>query len=176
MKSTRAVAALLAVGALLAGCSGEKEKAAVPEAPERLCWGAFEGKAVVPLLGSGKKITDESRDTFSLPADLKQVTCRVGMDGAILLTASAWRKPLGSDAFWQSTDPLHPDKLDFGRKGLVFDSGALLLYTCRTPTEAFELELDISYTVSDRNDARARNTQLMKDFQAFASKELHCAP
>ncbi|MCB5181785.1 hypothetical protein [Streptomyces antimicrobicus] len=131
---------------------------------------------MVPLLGSGKKVSEDTRDTFSLPADLKKVTCRVELDGATLMTAQAWRKPLGADAFWQSFDPLHPAKLDFGRKGLVWDYGATLLHTCRTPTEAFELELEISHVPSELDSAKVRalDTQLMKDFQAFTRKALNC--
>ncbi|MBW5486330.1 cell division control 45 family protein [Streptomyces bambusae] len=169
---------MLAAGVLLAGCSGEEKKAAPPEVPERLCWGAFDGKTVLPLLGSGKKVTEDTRDAFALPADLDKVTCRVQMDGATTMTAFAWRKPLGSDAFWQAYDALHPDKLDLGRKGLVWDGGATLLYTCRTPTEAFELELRISNGPAsiDSAKAKAMNTQLMKDYQDFTRKQLTCAP
>ncbi|MFG2984782.1 hypothetical protein ACGFYQ_26600 [Streptomyces sp. NPDC048258] len=176
--SLRAVAAVVAVGALLAGCSAEPEKAGAPEAPARLCWGAFAGKDVAPLLGSGRKITEDTRDAFSLSADLKKITCRVQLDGATLLTAQVSRKPLGSDAFWQSFDPLHPDKLDFGRKGLVWDFGATLLYTCKTPTEGFELELEISHNPSDLDSAKVRalDTQLMKDLQDSTRKQLNCAP
>ncbi len=176
--SLRVAAAVVAACALLAGCAEKKGEATVPEAPAKVCWEAFDGKAVLPLLGSGKRVTEDTRDPFALPADLKSVTCRVGVDGATLLTAQAARKPLGSDAFWQSFDSLHPDKLDFGRKGLVWDFGATLLYTCRTPTDSFELELEISHVPTDLESkkVRALNTQLMKDYQAFTRDKLNCAP
>lgn len=176
--SLRAVAAVVAACALLAGCSDKKEKATAPEAPAKVCWEAFDGTAVLPLLGRGKRVTEDTRDMFALPADLKTVTCRVGVDGATLLTGQVSRKPLGSDAFWQSFDPLHPVKLDFGRKGLVWDFGATLLYTCRTPTESFELELEISHNPTDLESAKVRalDTQLMKDFQEFTRNKLNCAP
>ncbi|MFD7559064.1 hypothetical protein ACFV9E_31590 [Streptomyces sp. NPDC059835] len=176
--SLRVVAVVAAAGALLAGCSEKKEKATAPEAPARVCWDAFDSKTVLPLLGTGKKVTEDTRDAFALPADLKTVTCRVGVDGATTLTGQVSRKPPGSDAFWQAFDPLHPAKLDFGRKGLVWDFGATLLYTCRTPTESFELELEISHNPTDMKSAevRALNTRLMKDFQDFTRKQLNCAP
>ncbi|MFK0048165.1 hypothetical protein ACIQU4_29575 [Streptomyces sp. NPDC090741] len=177
-RSSRAVAAVAVAGALLGGCSGKQEKVATPEVPQRLCWGAFEGKAVAPLLGGGRKIAEDTRDAFSLATDLKTITCRVQLDGKTLFTAQIGRTPLGSDAYWQSFDPLHPDKLDFGRKGLVWDFGATLLTTCRTPTEAFELELKISHVPSDLDSAKVRalDTQLMKDFQGSTRKQLDCAP
>ncbi|MFB7466269.1 hypothetical protein ACFCZ1_22730 [Streptomyces sp. NPDC056224] len=177
-RSAGAAVAVLAVGVLLAGCSDKKENATASEMPERLCWGAFDAKTVAPLLGSGKKITEDTRDAFSLAADLNKITCRVQLDGATVMTAFAWRKPLGSDAFWQAYDPLHPDKLDMGRKGLVWDGGAALLYTCRTPTEAFELELRIDNGPASIDSAKAKalNTQLMKDYQDSTRKQLNCAP
>ncbi|MFB6616437.1 hypothetical protein ACFCV9_19880 [Streptomyces sp. NPDC056367] len=179
--SLRAVAAVVAACALLAGCSeksDKKEKARAPEAPAKVCWEAFDGAAVVPLLGTGKQVTEDTRDVFALPADGKTVTCRVGVDGATTLTGQVSRKPLGSDAFWQAFDPMHPEKLDFGRKGLVWDFGATLLYTCRTPTESFELELEISHNPTDMESTKVRalNTQLMKDFQDFTRTRLNCAP
>ncbi|MET9322914.1 hypothetical protein ABZX75_22360 [Streptomyces sp. NPDC003038] len=171
------MAAVVVAGALLAGCSEKEDKATAPEVPERLCWGAFEGKTVASLLGSGKKIAEDTRDTFSLPTDLKTITCRVQLDGATVMTAQVNRMPLGSDAFWQSFDPQHPDKLDFGRKGLVWDGGATLLYTCRTPTASFEVELEIDNgpALVDSAKARSLNTQLMREFQDSTGKQLNCA-
>ncbi|MEV7526201.1 hypothetical protein [Streptomyces sp. NPDC091371] len=180
-RSARAFAAtVLAAGALLAGCSDgsdEQQASTASEMPERLCWGAFDAKTVAPLLGSGKRITEDTRDVFSLAADLDKITCRVQLDGKTVMTAFAWRKPLGSDAFWQAFDPLRPEKLDMGRKGLVWDGGAALLYTCRTPTESFELELttDNGPASMDSTEAKALNAQLMKDYQDFTRKQLNCA-
>ncbi|MFE2877066.1 hypothetical protein ACFXG6_29255 [Streptomyces roseus] len=175
----RSVAAVLVAGILLAGCSGKKEKATTAsELPERLCWGAFDAKVVAPLLGKGKKVTEDTRDAFSLAADLDKITCRVQLDGATVMTAFAWRKPSGSDSFWQALDPLHPEKLDLGRKGLVWDGGATLLYTCRTPAESFELELSIDNGPASVESAKAKalNAQLMKEYQDFTRKRLNCAP
>ncbi|MFF3649510.1 hypothetical protein ACFYXV_12735 [Streptomyces sp. NPDC002181] len=169
----------MTAGILLVGCSGNEEKAATAsEMPERLCWGAFDAKVVAPLLGNGKKITEDTRDAFSLAADLDKITCRVQLDGATAMTAFAWRKPSGSDSFWQALDSLHPEKLDLGRKGLVWDGGATLLYTCRTPEGSFELELGIDNGPASIDSAKAKllNAQLMKDYQDFTRKRLNCAP
>ncbi|MFE5534965.1 hypothetical protein [Streptomyces sp. NPDC056492] len=169
----------MTVGILLAGCSGNEEKAATAsEMPERLCWGAFDAKVVAPLLGNGKKITEDTRDAFSLAADLDKITCRVQLDGATAMTAFAWRKPSGSDSFWQALDSLHPEKLDLGRKGLVWDGGATLLYTCRAPAESFEVELGIDNGPASIDSAKAKtlNAQLMKEYQDFTRKQLNCAP
>lgn len=121
---------------LLSACSGESEQAAAV-LPDRVCWGstgAFSGKDLGPVTGSGQKVRDDSPAAFDLPQDNKKTSCTLYVDGDIRFHAGAWRLGPGQDFFWDTQEKQHPDKLDMGNKGLVWDDGAVVALTCKRGT------------------------------------------
>ncbi|MCX4629633.1 hypothetical protein [Streptomyces sp. NBC_01443] len=171
------VIGVVSAGLLLSACSGESEQAAAV-LPDRVCWGtgAFSGKELAPLAGSGQKVRDDSPATFDLPQDNKKTSCTLYVDGDIRFHAGAWRLGPGQDFFWDTQQKQHPDKLDLGNKGLVWDDGAVVALTCKRADATFELELslDNGSLPGVPKDPRPYFTGLMEQYHEFATKQLRC--
>ncbi|MFF6790103.1 hypothetical protein ACFY9C_13575 [Streptomyces filamentosus] len=174
--STAAVAA-----GLLVGCAAGEEKS-VPELPERICWGgAFAGSDVTPLLPPGKKaeFSPLAGRPFILTGDVDSAVCTLYVDGNTKFQASAEFEEFEESIEWSSWDSADPKPLDVGEKGIVFDRGALAYFTCepaknpRSPGKYIELEITAD-GAPDKVKLQAALPVLMKEFMAFAQRELKC--
>ncbi|MET9959102.1 hypothetical protein ABZ128_08450 [Streptomyces sp. NPDC006326] len=175
----RFVVGATTAGLLLSACSSGQSAQEAASLPERVCWGAgvFESDDVAPLVGQGKRVRDDSPAMFELSQDNKRTSCTLFLDGDIRFHARAWRLAAGQDFFWDTQQEQHPDKLSFGKKGLVWDGGAVVALTCRRSDETFELELSLddgSGAGKPRNP-RQLFTGLMKHYYDFATEQLRCA-
>ncbi|XIE79667.1 hypothetical protein AB6O49_20020 [Streptomyces sp. SBR177] len=173
------VSAAVITSALLVSCSGSEQKA-VPKLPERICWGAFAGGDVSPLLPGGDKVEfDVDGAYFSLTKDHDSVTCNLYVDGNTYFLASADLRKFETSIDWTSIDPAQPKPLDAGDKGIVWDSGAAAYFTCEpakdlnTPGKYVELTLSTHYPPA-RSKGPSVLAPLMKQFVAFAQRELKC--
>ncbi|MEV6203025.1 hypothetical protein AB0M64_24080 [Streptomyces sp. NPDC051771] len=178
MSRFRNAVVVLAVAALLAGCSQGEPKAA-PELPARICWGAFSGPEVNRLLAPAEKVSHTAR--HFAPADAgDETSCAVYADRATSFLAGA--ELLGSEGdaereLWRYPDAL---PLDVGRGGSVRNGGATTYFACRPAASLTGsgkyLALDIDFTgVPDEAKAQDALPGLLKDFMAFAERELDCA-
>ncbi|MFD5039457.1 hypothetical protein ACFWNI_20580 [Streptomyces sp. NPDC058377] len=169
-----------AMAVLLAGCSEEAE--AVPELPERIWWGAFASKDVLPLLPAGKEAKTYGRQFLSV-GDSDSSMCALSVDGSDRFQAFAKRQDFEGYIDWSSWSKSKPESVDIGRKGIVWNGGAASYIICEpskdsnTPGEYVELSLyarnQPSEGVESKRNRRVLRT-LIGQFVDFAEKELKC--
>ncbi|MGW4726066.1 hypothetical protein [Streptomyces sp. NPDC004291] len=176
-----AVSAAVVTAGLLAGCTAGEEKA-VPELPERICWnGAFASSDVSPLLPPGDKaeFSRLANRNFALTKELDSATCTLDIDGKTRFQASATYRNFARSIEWSSWDPAHPKPLDVGEKGIIWDTGAASYFTCEyaknlnSPGRYIELMITANYA-PDKSKLQAALPALMKEFMAYAQRELKC--
>ncbi|MGW0034207.1 hypothetical protein ACWDXD_30840 [Streptomyces sp. NPDC003314] len=174
--STAAVAA-----GLLTGCATGEEKA-VPELPERICWnGAFAGSDVSPLLPPGDevKFSRLAGRHFALTEESDSAICTLYIDGNTKFQASADLENFEDSIEWSSWDPAHPKPLAVGEKGIIWDTGAASYFICEpaknpnSPGRYIELMITAHYA-PDKSKLQAALPELMKEFMAYAQRELRC--
>ncbi|WP_329041466.1 hypothetical protein OHT61_25735 [Streptomyces sp. NBC_00178] len=169
--------------ASLAGCSEKAE--AVPELPARICWGAFAAKEVSPLLPSGQKATfgAAAMHPFALPESADLASCTLDIDGTTKFQASATRLDYEKDIDWSPWEKADPEPLAIGEKGILWYDGAASYIVCEpsvassSPGRYIDLHLSTFRSQGDREqEKRARRVLpvLLKQFVAFAEKELKC--
>ncbi|MFE7757808.1 hypothetical protein [Streptomyces sp. NPDC057429] len=175
--TTAAMAPALLVAALTS-CSNDETKAA-PEIPERICWGAFAGKDVTPLLSAGGDAVLRTDPVFALPKDRDKVSCSLNIDGNPKFSASAdlWESEKYID--WATYEEKGTDPLDVGKKGRIWPSGSATYFECEAPKSSsgpgryIALSLFV-YDSPDQQEVRRTLPKLLKQFMTFAQKELDC--
>ncbi|MFJ5938665.1 hypothetical protein [Streptomyces sp. NPDC093071] len=181
-RTAAAVSTAVVAAGLLAGCATGEEKT-VPELPERICWnGAFAGNDVSPLLPPGDKVEFSrlSGRHFTLTKELDSATCTLDIDGKTRFQASATRRGFAESIEWSSWDPADPKPLDLGEKGIIWDTGAASYFICEpaknpnSPGRYIELMITAHYA-PDKSKLQAALPELMKEFMAYAQRELRCA-
>ncbi|MFF2897769.1 hypothetical protein [Streptomyces sp. NPDC057966] len=162
---------------LLVGCSGGEGKA-VPALPKRICWNAFASSDVVPILPVGDK-ADVYHRPFVLVDDLDSVTCSLDIDGAWKFLASATLRGFEDQIDWTSMDKANPQPINVGKKGIIWDGGAAAYFICEpsrgpnSPGKYIDLSINTD-SVPDGAKLPSVLPALMKQFVAFAQRELKC--
>lgn len=171
-----AVGSAALVGAiLLSGCSASPEKRR-PEVPARVCWDAFAGSDIEPLLPDGETARSETRLPFELYGRKKSVTCVVYVDGNTHFLATAAREPGEFELDWSTWEKAWGRPLEVGEKGLIWDSGTVTYFFCKKPDSRDKIELHLYGSIrGDAPRAERLLTELTKKFMAFAKKELGCS-
>ncbi|MYV63439.1 hypothetical protein GTW37_33875 [Streptomyces sp. SID4931] len=173
-----AISLSLTIIAASAGCAEEQKKAA-PELPKQFCWNAFDRGAVQSILPTGDRLTHDA-DIFYFAERKKSSNCLVYVNGNDAFSAFA---KFQDDEFgfdWSSFDRLKPDPVRIGKKAIAWDTGAITYFPCRAtansgPSTARYLELTIYTTPAKVENQRKSLPHLLKQFTAFAQKELKCA-
>ncbi|WP_405811986.1 hypothetical protein OG524_29490 [Streptomyces sp. NBC_01520] len=175
--TTAAVAPVLLVAALTS-CSNDETKAA-PEIPERICWGAFAGDDVTPLLGTGDEATLRTDPAFELPKDRDKVSCSLSIDGNPGFSASADLWDYEKNIDWTTYEQEGTSRLDVGDKGRIWPSGSATYFECESPKSPsgpgryVALSLFV-HDSPDQKKVRRALPKLLKQFMTFAQRELDC--
>ncbi|MEV6203027.1 hypothetical protein AB0M64_24090 [Streptomyces sp. NPDC051771] len=162
---------------LLAGCS-KGEPQAVPELPERVCWGAFSGSEVTPFLPAGEKATVSDGD-FVLDENLDSETCSVDVDGVTRFVANATFREFERSIEWSSWDSHDPRPLDVGKGGIIWDGGAATHVVCEpsaSPSDPGKYIALYVHTLGEVDTEKTRSAVpgLLEKFITFAQRELKC--
>ncbi|WP_327113223.1 hypothetical protein OG206_06695 [Streptomyces sp. NBC_01341] len=162
----------------LAGCSTDEKTKSVPELPKRVCWGAFAGADVAPLLPTGDAVTQRA-EPFHYSEHVRSLSCLVYIDGNYGFRAVATRRDSESQIDWSSWDQARPKAVDAGKKGISWSDGAASYIPCEptnsSPSFGKYVELDVTADhAPDEKQARRILPALLKQFTAFAEKELKC--
>lgn len=180
-RTAAAVSTAVVTAGLLAGCATGEEKA-VPKLPERICWnGAFASSDVSPLLppGDEAKFSRLAGRHFVLTKELDSAICTLYIDGNTKFQASATRRNFEESIEWSSWDRTNPKPLDLGEKGIIWGTGAASYFICEpaknrnTPGRYIELMITANYA-PDKSKLQAALPALMKEFMAYAQRELKC--
>ncbi|MEU7556359.1 hypothetical protein AB0B01_29240 [Streptomyces sp. NPDC044571] len=160
----------------VSGCSEEKG-AAAPHLPARSCFGVFTRSDLEPLMGRGEDVKESGPIDMRLTAERRGATCNVYVDGRGRFLASATRQPPEQSFFWhpELIRPA-PDPLPLGDKGIVFDTGARVVVTCKSSRDAFQLELALGGSIDSMRagESRALFSDLMKKFLDAAEQQTRC--
>jgi hypothetical protein len=162
---------------IMSGCSAGETKA-VPELPKRICWDVFASKDLIPFLPNGEKATLSSR-TFTLVEELDSTTCSLDIDGRTQFQASARFENFERGIDWSSYEKANPDQIDVGEKGIIWYNGAASYIACEpskthsTPGKYIDLHLS-TFDPPDNEQPRKALPALLKQFVAFAQRELNC--
>ncbi|MFI5765822.1 hypothetical protein ACIA8F_33430 [Streptomyces sp. NPDC051563] len=163
---------------LLSACTGGSGQGAAP-LPDRVCWGAgaFAGKDVARTAGKGTKVRDDSPAVFTLPEIDKGTSCQLYVDGDTRFSARASRRSVDQDFQWSSWEKESPDRIDIGSGGIVWDSGAAISFTCKSPEGPYKVELVLTSGsgAGKPKDPRAYFTEMMDPYHRFAVEQLHCS-
>ncbi|MGW8981648.1 hypothetical protein ACWGQ9_03195 [Streptomyces parvus] len=175
---TAAVTLSLALTAGVAGCSEEDNKTA-PELPNQFCWNAFDRSEVQPLLPTGDHLTQDTEE-FSFTDRNRSVSCLIDVDGTKGFGAHARLEDVEDVIEWSSFDRLKPDSVRIGKKAIVWNTGAITYFPCKatansSPSTAKYLQLTIYVSGARIENQRKTLPGLLKQFTAFAQKELKCA-
>ncbi|MEV6654130.1 hypothetical protein [Streptomyces sp. NPDC051219] len=178
---TAATAVTTIAGLALSGCSavGDSDEA-VPELPQRLCWGAFAGSEVAPLLPGGEEADVRGAAVFDLADGKDTATCTLYIDGNTKFQATARRQGTEDEVDWSSYEKAKPDPVDVGKKGIVWSNGAAAYFVCEgagsSAASGSVVELSLS-TVGSPDEEKVRSTlpSLMRKFVGFAQRELDCS-
>ncbi|MEV6203026.1 hypothetical protein AB0M64_24085 [Streptomyces sp. NPDC051771] len=174
-------AVVLAVAALLAGCSQGEPKAA-PELPARVCWGgAFAGSDVTPLLPAGGRaeFSPQADRALALAEERDTAICTLYIDGKMRFQASVTRWRSAESIDWTARASARPEPLDVGEKGILWKGGASSSFTCesarnrKSTGKHIELRISAEYA-PDKRRLRTDLPELMKKLMAFARSELRC--
>ncbi|MFI9118003.1 hypothetical protein ACIGW0_01120 [Streptomyces bikiniensis] len=180
-RTAAVVSTAVVTAGLLAGCATE-EKKTVPKLPERICWnGAFAGSDVSPLLPPGDKaeFARLSGRHFTLTDENDSAICTLYIDGNTKFQAIANLEKFEESIEWSSWDPARPKPLDVGEKGIIWNTGAASYFTCEpaknrnSPGRYIELMI-IAHYPPDKSKLQATMPALMKEFMAYAQRELKC--
>lgn len=164
--------------ATLTSCS-EGETRAVPELPAKICWGAFTGKEISPLLPTGEEATFDT-DLFTLTESMDTAICSLYIDGNIQFQATADRRNFETEIEWSSYEKGETDPIDVGKRAIVWPGGAISYIACEpskspsVPGNYIELSIN-TFDTPDDKQARSAAPELLKQFVEFTQRELKCA-
>ncbi|MFF2235648.1 hypothetical protein [Streptomyces anulatus] len=181
MHNIRRIAAATTLSLTLAmatvGCAKDDIKS-TPELPDKFCWNAFEKTNVQPYIIPGEKMTQDS-DTFYFTERKSSTSCLIHVDGKSAFSAFARFQDdkIGFD--WSSFDRLKPNPVKIGEKGIVWNTGGRTYFPCKATensdlSTAKYLELEIFLSGTQVENHRKTLPDLLKQFTAFAQKELRC--
>lgn len=162
----------------VAACS-DGESAAVPELPERICWGVFTADDIEPLMPTGKK-AEMFSDPFVFDDEgTDSVTCNLDIDGRNGMGVDATRLDFEHQVDWSSWDAAEPKPIDVGQKGIIWSSGAGTHIACEPSTSTSDpgkyIQLYVSTDRSpDRKKLRAALPGLLQQLVTFTKRELNC--
>lgn len=175
---TTTVAFATALMAAAVGCSQDDEKTA-PELPGNFCWNAFSPEDVHSLLPVGESVKEDA-DPFRFSERTRFVSCLLYVDGNNGF--HAWAKTEDDETFTERNtyESADPDPIPIGENGIVWNTGAATHISCRLPKHSgpssgnyVRLSIELSGAVG-QNERKAL-PGLLKQFTAFAQKELKCA-
>ncbi|MFE1369878.1 hypothetical protein ACFW84_37350 [Streptomyces anulatus] len=160
------------------GCA-EEEKKAAPKLPQQFCWNAFDRDDVQPILPTGDRLTEDT-ESFSFTDRNRAVSCLIHVNGNTAFSAHARFHDIEEIIEWSSFDRLKPDPIRIGKKAIVWETGAITYFPCKAaansgPSTAKYLELNIYTSAAQVKNQRETLPDLLKQFTAFAQKELKCA-
>ncbi|MEV4682076.1 hypothetical protein [Streptomyces kurssanovii] len=176
--STRAAALISALVLTAAACS-DGDSAAVPELPERICWGVFTAGDITPLMPTGKKAAMFS-DPFIFDDDrTDSATCNVDIDGRNGMGVRATRLDFERQVDWSSWDVAKPKPIGVGERGIIWSSGAGTHIVCepsKSPSDPGKyVQLYVSTDRSpDKEELRAALPGLLQKMVTFTQRELNC--
>ncbi|MEV4682075.1 hypothetical protein [Streptomyces kurssanovii] len=176
---TRELAALISalLFAAMTGCSNS-EPEAVPELPERICWGVFTENEIAPLMPVGKK-AEMHADAFVFDEDRRDsATCSLYIDGRHGMLVNAVILDFEDEVDWSSWDVAKPQPIDVGKKGLIWRGGAGTHLACeepKSPEPGKYIQMHISTDRSpDKEKLQAALPGLLRQLVTFAKRELNC--
>jgi hypothetical protein len=160
------------------GCS-KTEKKTAPALPSHFCWNAFDETAVQPLIPVGDNLSQDT-DPFRFAEHNSSVSCIIYVDGDYGFRAFADFKDEEEFIDWSSWSAHDPDPVHTGEKGIAWNTGAASYVPCRPlagtgPSTGKFVELRIHASNTGGKSARQALPGLLKQFTAFAQKELKCA-
>ncbi len=162
----------------VSGCSDEKTKSA-PDLPNKFCWNAFDPEDVHAHLPVGDE-TKQDTDPFYFSERRRSVNCLIYVDGNSGFRASAKLEDDEGFTEWSTYESANPEPIAVGKKGIVWDTGAATHVACEPtassgPSTGKFLRLDIGVTGTQGKGGRKTLPGILKQFTAFAQKELKCA-
>lgn len=180
------VVAMTAAGLLLLVVGGCSQEPSVPSIPKSLCWGAFRGEEIAPLLPTGKESqVATSGPEFDVVTVHSSRSCRVYIDEKESFLAWAGVRSTGKGSSWnhwsgrQKTSPV-----DVGDEGFLFRKGVSSVMLCerpglpRSPTlsEAMkyvEMAIIVDHAPKDEV-ARTALPSLLRQYAQFVKQKLKC--
>ncbi|WP_369378583.1 hypothetical protein [Streptomyces sp. cg36] len=168
---------------LLGACADDEDSP--PSVPESMCWGAFAGSSVTPLLPDGGKAdltNDRPFDVFGAHAS---TYCTLRVDGDARFVAFAERRRSGKGTDWNGWARTHGTRVDAGDEAFVWEGGAGSVFLCERPdlprgdalpktAKYVELTLTADRAPATEESRRVLTT-LIKQYADFAKRELKCA-
>ncbi|MFG3285718.1 hypothetical protein [Streptomyces sp. NPDC048111] len=166
---------------LLCGCVQEPS---APSIPTSLCWGAFNGDAVAPLVPTGRSFSQTNDIPFDVFEQRSNTYCSLFVDDRDFLLVQVERGIGGKGTDWNVYARRHGSPVQAGDEGLVYDGGAGAVFLCERPdlptgptrplSEKYvELELTAD-RAADTPRNREALTDLLKRFAQFAKQHLKC--
>lgn len=176
------VAAAVGLLLLLCGCSKEPS---VPSIPQSLCWGAFVGSSVVPLLPKGESAYQRNELPFDVFEKQSNTYCSLFVDDHAALVVQAQRRNSGKGTEWNRYVQKHGTPVQAGDEGHVWSGGAGAVFLCERPDlprgpalpasqKYVELELTTD-RAPDTPRTREVLTGLLQQYAQFAKHKLKCA-
>ncbi|MFF3978743.1 hypothetical protein [Streptomyces sp. NPDC001828] len=175
----------MAASLLLLALSSCSHEPSVPSIPKSLCWGAFTGSSVTPLLPDGDSASLKNDGRFDAFEAQSNAYCTLFVDDHAALIVSVERRNSGKGTDWNGFARTHGTPVQAGDEGFVWDRGAGAVFLCERPDlprgpalppsqKYVELELsaDRAPTVPRTREVL---TVLLKQYVQFATRELKCA-
>ncbi|MEU2950332.1 hypothetical protein [Streptomyces xanthochromogenes] len=157
----------------------------MPSIPNSLCWGAFTGPSVVPLLPNGGSASQRNDSPFDVFERQGSAYCTLFVDDHAAFVASVERRNSGKGTEWNGYARVHGTPVQAGDEGLVWSGGAGAVFLCERPDlprgpalpasqKYVELELTAD-RAPDTPRTREVLTGLLQQYAQFAKHKLKCA-
>ncbi|MEE1791901.1 hypothetical protein PUR28_14160 [Streptomyces sp. BE308] len=180
-KVVAATTASVILATVTAGCS-EGETKSVPELPNQICWGALDSQDVAPLLPTGKKALELTKPTnFPQPMPPGSTAlCTIRIDGLPSFQVLGWQRSYEKWVKWDSVAGKNPDRIDVGKKGLIWHNGAATYFVCVPPKAPsgrgsfIEFRLTTFSTENPKKEILRILPELLRKLVAFAGPKLGC--
>ncbi|MFE4863128.1 hypothetical protein [Streptomyces sp. NPDC056670] len=175
--------ATLAGALALSGCSRAKS---TPSLPDSVCWGAFGGVSVEPLLPDGEEASVRVSDAeFGLFGGQASAYCRVYVHGKEGFLAWAQARSSGKGTDWNHWGGRAATTIAAGDEGFLWATGASSVILCERPGQPrattlsdaqkyLELAVVAEQAPPDEK-SRTAFTNLIRQYVQFATRELKCA-